>query len=75
MTAALVPLATDRSERSAAAPGGRPSADFIAHLIAVKEQAPQTRERRRAEPGEAVAAYGARDCCFAPAGRVVSRSL
>lgn len=30
---------------------------FLAHLIAVKDQLPQTRERRRAEPGEAIAAY------------------
>jgi hypothetical protein len=32
---------------------------FLAHLIAMKEQHPQTRERRRAEPGEAIAAYRA----------------
>jgi hypothetical protein len=32
-------------------------ATFLAHLIATKEQAPQTRERRRAEPSEAIAAY------------------
>jgi hypothetical protein len=32
-------------------------AAFLAHLIAVKEQLPQTRERRRAEPAEAIAAY------------------
>jgi hypothetical protein len=34
-------------------------AAFLAHLIAVKDQVPQTRERRRAEPGEALAAYRA----------------
>lgn len=34
-------------------------AAFLAHLIATKEQAPQTRERRRATPGDAVAAYRA----------------
>ena len=34
-------------------------AAFLAHLIAVKDQLPQTRERRRAEPGEALAAYHA----------------
>jgi hypothetical protein len=32
---------------------------FLAHLIAMKEQHPQTRERRRAEPSEAIAAYRA----------------
>ena len=34
-------------------------AAFLAHLIAVKDQLPQTRQRRRAEPGEAIAAYRA----------------
>jgi hypothetical protein len=32
-------------------------AAFLAHLIATKEKVPQTRERRRAEPSEAIAAY------------------
>jgi hypothetical protein len=35
----------------------RPYAGFLAHLIATAEQLPQTRERRRAEPAEAIAAY------------------
>jgi hypothetical protein len=51
---ALTPLATARqpfeSHRQAA---------FLAHLIATKDQLPQTRERRRAEPSEALAAYRA----------------
>ena len=34
-------------------------ATFLAHLIATKGQLPQTRERRRAEPAEAIAAYRA----------------
>jgi hypothetical protein len=34
-------------------------APFIAQLLAVKDQHPQTRERRRAEPHEALAAYRA----------------
>ncbi len=34
-------------------------AAFLAHLIATKEQLPQTRERRRANPDEAIAAYRA----------------
>ena len=50
----------------AAAPGAihphratpRP-AFFLAHLIATARQIPQTRERRRVEPGEAIAAYAA----------------
>jgi hypothetical protein len=32
---------------------------FLAHLIAVKDKLPQTRVRRRAEPGEVLAAYRA----------------
>jgi hypothetical protein len=34
-------------------------APFLAHLIATKDQFPQTRQRRRAEPTEAIAAYRA----------------
>ncbi|MBI3702280.1 MAG: hypothetical protein HY244_00140 [Rhizobiales bacterium] len=34
-------------------------AAFLAHLIATQGQLPQTRERRRAEPAEAIAAYRA----------------
>ena len=30
---------------------------FLTHLIAMAEQVPQMRERRRAEPAEAAAAY------------------
>ena len=36
----------------------RPAA-FLAQLIANKDQLPQTRERRRAAPSEAIAAYRA----------------
>ena len=46
------------------APGDTPlrtrtQAAYLAHLIATREQAPQTRERRRAEPAEAIAVYAA----------------
>jgi len=55
---ALVSLAPhpDASEVQQA---GYRNAAFLAHLIATKEQHPQTRERRRAEPNEALAAYRA----------------
>jgi hypothetical protein len=57
---ALVPMSPavgpqERQERFA----DHREAAFLAHLIAVKDQLPQTRERRRAEPGEALAAYRA----------------
>jgi hypothetical protein len=45
------------------------SAAFLAQLIATREHFPQTRERRRAEPGHAVnvyAATGAAPLSFAP---------
>ncbi len=37
----------------------RLSSPFLAHLIATAQQAPQTRVRRQAEPGEASARYTA----------------
>jgi hypothetical protein len=37
----------------------RRPAEFLAHLIATARQVPQTRERRRADIGEVIAAYQA----------------
>jgi hypothetical protein len=37
----------------------RGDAAFLAHLIATREQLPQTRVKRRAEPEEAIAVYRA----------------
>jgi hypothetical protein len=54
---------------------GRPRADFLAQLIATLAQAPQTRARRRAEPDEAIAAYGASDRSSTLACPTLSRSL
>ena len=53
---ALIALAPALDKREQ--PAYRQAA-FLAHLIAVKDQLPQTRERRRAEPNEALAAYRA----------------
>ncbi len=39
------------------APESYRQAPFLAHLLATKDQHPQTRERRRAGAGEALAAY------------------
>ena len=41
------------------APQTRGDAAFLAHLIATKAQAPQTRAKRRVEPEEAIAFYRA----------------
>jgi len=40
-------------------PGTYYQAPFVAHLLAMTDQHPQTRERRRAGPEEAAAAYRA----------------
>jgi hypothetical protein len=57
--------------------GGRsgPSADFVVHLIATREQLPQTRLRRRAEPEAATAAYAALGHWPIRLGRSLSRFL
>jgi hypothetical protein len=56
---ALVPVtAPSRPRLSPSYP--RPDAAFLAHLIATAQGAPQTRERRRAEPADAILAYAAR---------------
>ena len=53
----LVSIQPAEQTRSRYGTTQRPAATFLAHLIAVASHAPQTRERRRAEPREAVAAY------------------
>jgi len=73
---ALVAVASATNAiNAAAAPASRPDAGFLAHLIAMSAQAPQTRLRRRAEPSTASAAYGALSHWPTPLGRAVSRSL
>jgi hypothetical protein len=69
---ALVALsAAGRSDASLTA---RPQAGFLAHLIATDRQLPQARARRRAEPQDAIAAYGAVDAGEAArAGRTLVR--
>jgi hypothetical protein len=53
----------------------RPQASFLAHLIATDRRLPQTRERRRAEPADAIAAYVAVDAGTpARAGGTLSRA-
>ena len=49
-------VAVTAQAQQAPAPSYR-SALFLAQLIATRDQAPQTRERRRASPQEASAAY------------------
>jgi hypothetical protein len=53
---AVRPVANSEAETPAR---HRPTAPFLAQLLATKNDLPQARERRRAEPAEAVAAYTA----------------
>ena len=55
---ALVPVESQASPASCHPPTRRVAA-FLAHLIATARHLPQTRERRCAEPAEAIAAYQA----------------
>jgi hypothetical protein len=55
--------------------GQRPSATFLAQLIATAQRAPQTRQRRRAEPHEVTAIYAAVATPAASLGRTVNRAL
>jgi len=67
---ALVPIAPVGPAR----PAGRVHAAFLVHLIATRRELPQTRVRRRVEPGEAAQAYRARLARPAPRP-VVFRSI
>jgi hypothetical protein len=54
----------------------RRSAAFLTQLLAVKEGLPQTRERRREEPGTAAHVYEAQMAPLPPnQGRVLSRAM
>ena len=55
---ALVVVGSDAPEPHARGPVQRAS-NFVTQLIASARQVPQTRQRRRAEPAEVIAAYRA----------------
>ena len=75
MNKALVPVAPVNRDTERPHQASRPDCGFIAHLIATKAQAPQTRTRRRAEPAEAISVYKGLGQRPAPSGRLLSRSL
>ena len=60
---------------SLAATSTRPAAAFLAQLIATAQKAPQTRQRRRAEPTEANGVYTAAATPAPWVGGAVYRSL
>jgi hypothetical protein len=62
----LVVLGPDAYDAQRPARSLRPAAAFLAHLIATADKAPQTRQRRRAEPQDAAALYAS---CAALADR------
>src|ERR1700730_14661574 len=55
--------------------GSRPSAVFLAQLIATAQRAPQTRRRRRAEPDEVSSTYAAVAARGARMGRAIYRFM
>jgi hypothetical protein len=73
---ALVRLAPDvpPSDVSVRPAEGRTAAPFLAHLIATVQGAPQTRERRRADPNRAITAYTAAMHIPESAGQAVRES-
>jgi len=54
---ALITIECPRQDEHSPRLARPPSAPFVAHLLATRMQAPQTRKRSRAEPGEATAVY------------------
>lgn len=72
---ALVPLRPQARDIPLGQPERRAKADFVAHLIAIAVQAPQTRARRRAEPQEAVAVYRSLGQWPIAPGSTISRSF
>ena len=76
MGTALIPVVTPEATMDRVQECNRPRADFLAQLIATRTLTPQTRSRRRAEPEEAIAAYGAGERLPAVlAGHALSRAL
>ena len=75
MNNALIPVAPVNRDTDPRRHASRTDCGFIAQLIATKAQAPQTRTRRRAEPGEAISAYAGLGQRPSAAGRILSRSL
>jgi hypothetical protein len=72
---ALIAVEAATPVHHAPSSGQRPYAGFLAQLIATAGQLPQTRERRRAEPEDAIAAYrSAIDGAKGPLTRKFSRS-
>ncbi|HXX05135.1 MAG TPA: hypothetical protein VEJ37_12485 [Xanthobacteraceae bacterium] len=72
---ALVLVGPERPAASTVNAGEPARAEFLTQLIAIRAQVPQMRLRRRAEPGEAIAAYAAQGRTPRTNGCALSRSL
>jgi hypothetical protein len=66
---AVIPLTPTATAKPVSLSARRPTAPFLAHLIATHDGLPQTRARRRVEPAVAANLYGA------AAGVTARRSL
>lgn len=71
----LIVRGGETQPRTYKTPYARTSAAFLAHLIATAAQAPQTRERRRAEPLEAARHYSAAAIVSDLSGRSASQAI
>jgi hypothetical protein len=67
---ALVPILSIAPSEFTRTARPHPLASFVAHLIAVRERAPQTRRRGRAAPQDGAAAYAAASRPPAAAGHL-----
>jgi hypothetical protein len=63
------------SGNAAGPAGARPSAVFLAQLIATAQRAPQTRRRRRAEPRDVSKVYTAASAPVTRMGQAFCRAL
>lgn len=72
---ALVPITPPDAAAKPATSHARPNPAFVAHLIAMAQQAPQTRTLRRASPEEAQAHYRAQLASAAASGVLASKII
>ena len=72
---ALVAVQPTRVDATRAPGRPRSRADFVAHLIATADRAPQTRTLRRATPADAQAAYQAQQREVPAAGILTRQTI
>lgn len=75
VSTALVPITPPEAAAKPASSLSRPNPAFVTHLIAMAQQAPQTRNLRRASPEEAKALYRAQPASAAARGVLTSKTI